>query len=88
MNSVLFSYILIQYIFSYTHSVVTHRFYGSVQKFAIKYDLGRAICGNIFLGEWDESVDRGLKKVKRPFPGFLVRHLTNLGLAGQIPGPD
>lgn len=47
-----------------------------MQKFAIKYDLGRPVCGNFFLTEWDERVDKTFAGLDRPFPAYISRAIA------------
>lgn len=65
-------------------SSLNNRFYTTLQKDVIKYDLGRAVCGNFFYATWDNTVDRNLGLVRGPFPGFFTRQLSNLGLLAQF----
>lgn len=46
-----------------------------MQKFAIKYGLGRPVCGNFFLSEWDSCVDETFADLKKPFPAYFERAL-------------
>lgn len=51
-----------------------------MQKFAIKYDLGRPVCGNFFLCEWDPRVDKTFETLDRPFPAYISRAIADANL--------
>lgn len=71
---------IIHFIVQFSYSIITHRFYTTVQKDAIKYGLGRPVCGNFFYAAWDESVDKTIRSFRPPFPGYLTRGLADVGL--------
>lgn len=68
------------YVYLFISSEVEHRFYTTMQKFALKYSLGRAICGNFFRAEWDESVDQTFEGLKQPLPAYICRDIAGANL--------